>query len=110
VGEVELDYPERLYSCPSCKRHGRGWAVRDKSPSAFLLQPHQMYPMKRSDFDHWAGILKAHFPDHPLTPEIGAAFRPNTQVKRTHFRILTWNRRYYYGRLRYHVGKWLGWH
>ena len=110
IGEEELEYPERLYSCPSCKRHGRGWAVRDKSPPVFLLQPHRMYPMTRSEFDYWASILRTHFPDHPLIPEIGTEFRPNTQVKWTPLRDFISNLRYYYGRLRYHLGKRLGWH
>ena len=96
IGEEELGYPERRYSCPSCKRQGPGWAVRNKSPVAFLLQPSDAYPMRRSEFEYWAGILRAHCPDHPFVPEIGREFRPNTHVMRTHIRNF--------------VGKALGWH
>ena len=110
IGQKELEYPERLYACPGCKHHGAGWSVRDKSPALFLLQPHPVYPMRRSEFEYWTGILKAHFPDHPLVSKIGGEFRPNTQVMLTRFRNLMLNRRYYYGRLRYHIGKRLGWH
>ncbi len=113
LGGTELDYPDRPYSCSGCKRHGSGWSVREKSPPAFLLQPHPMYPMRWAEFDHWTGVLKEHFPDHPLVPDIGNEFRPNTQVMLTRFRNVMLNRhslRYYYGRLRYNIGKRLGWH
>ncbi len=110
VGEKELDYPDRHYSCPACECHDLGWSVCEKSPPEFLLQPDAIYPMRRPEFDYWAGILKEHFPNHPLVSKIGVEFRPNHHMILTRFRNLMLNRRYYYGRLRYHVGKKLGWH
>jgi hypothetical protein len=50
-----------------------------------------MYPMPRKAFDYWAEVLRAHFPDHPLVPELGNELRPNTRVFRTKL-FETWRR------------------
>lgn len=77
------DYLEREYRCPACGYAGAGHAVLQQSPPEFLLQPHPMYPMRRKEFDHWAEVLRTHFPGHPLMPKLGNEFRPNTRVFRT---------------------------
>jgi hypothetical protein len=109
-GVEELGYPDRLYSCRGCGWQNSGWTVREISPSAFLLQPSPSHPMRRRDFDYWAGILKQHFPDDPLVSKIGAEFRPNVDGVRARLRIVMLNRRYYLGRIRYYIEKRLGWH
>jgi len=48
AGGVELGYSERSYSCSGCGRSGPGWSVKQQSPPAFLLQPHDMYPMTQA--------------------------------------------------------------
>jgi hypothetical protein len=72
--------------------------------------------MSRREFDHWAAILRANFPDHPAVLRIGKDFRPNTQVVSTHFRnfMSHW---WYHSRLRYHLSQFryrlfkrLGWY
>jgi hypothetical protein len=75
-GMPELSYEERHYTCSACAFTGPGYHVLQKSPPEFLLQPHAMYPMTREDFDHWVGILRTHFPDHPALPKLGQEFVP----------------------------------
>ena len=62
---VFLPYPERPYLCRRCAWSGPGWTLKRQSPPAFLLQPHDMYPMSHADFDYWVAILRTNFPDHP---------------------------------------------
>jgi hypothetical protein len=83
---VYLDYAKRHYHCPSCEYSDAGYAVLQKSPPAFLLQPHSLYPMRQAVFDYWAGILTEHFPAHPLVARLGREFRPNTRVVLTVWR------------------------
>ena len=109
-GEVNVDYPLRLYLCPSCGCHDPGWDVREKSPSSFFLQPDSSCPMRQGEFDHWCEVLRQHFPDHPTIGAIGVKFRPNTQFVRTRLRNLIRSRPHYFGRVRYHIEKMLGWH
>lgn len=78
MGGIELAYPERSYSCAGCGRSGPGWAVRQQSPPAFLLQPSNLYPMTRAEFNRWVAILRANFPDHPRLAELGRTFVPRT--------------------------------
>jgi hypothetical protein len=108
VGEKELSYPEREYSCRACKGRHTGWRILQKSPPAFFLQPDPMYPMRRHEFDYWAMVLREHFPDHPLVARLGKGFVPNHRVLRTHLSNLMLNRRYYFGRIRRRVRQWLG--
>ena len=77
-GDVGLGYAERPHACAGCGRDGPGWSVRQQSPPGFLLQPHDMYPMARADFDHWVAILSANFPDHPRLAGLGKSFFPRT--------------------------------
>ena len=75
---VMLPYKQREYSCRHCSRTGPGWTLIRQSPPEFLLQPHNMYPMTQSAFNHWLAILKANFPDHPLVADLGRGFVPHT--------------------------------
>src|SRR5262252_4400886 len=65
---VMVLYSEREYLCNTCDYRGLGWRVLQQAPSEFLLQPHSLYLMTQSDFDHWIGILKRHFPDSRCSP------------------------------------------
>ena len=71
IGEKELAYGERTYRCPVCGTNGTCYQVGQKSPPAFFLQPHPLYPMTGEEFDHWAAVLRKNFPDHPLLREVG---------------------------------------
>jgi hypothetical protein len=62
IGGTPWPYPRREYSCSACGRSGRGWAVRQQSPKAFLLQPDPLHPMTAEDFDYWVSVLRANFP------------------------------------------------
>jgi hypothetical protein len=108
VGQKELSYPEREYSCPACKRKQAGWRMMRASPPEFFLQPHPMYPMSRRAFAYWAQILREEFPDHPLTAKLGTQFVPNHRVVRTRVGGLWRNRRYYLGRVRRRIRQILG--
>ena len=70
MGGLDATYEERDYPCPSCGQEGSGWTVLVQSPSSFFLQPHDMYPMTQDEFDRWAAILRAHFPDHPFVANL----------------------------------------
>jgi hypothetical protein len=59
-------YAEREYSCVGCGARGSGWVLGEQSPPAFFLQPHRLYPMTKADFERWVGVLKTHYPDHPI--------------------------------------------
>ena len=76
IDGIMLPYDQREYRCPSCEHHGTGWGLWRQSPPAFLLQPHDLYPMTQADFDYWVGILQAHFPDHPALARLGTTFVP----------------------------------
>jgi len=65
---VMVPYSERDYPCTVCGHRGPGWRLLQQAPPEFLLQPHSLYPMTQSDFDHWIEILKQHFPDHRPPP------------------------------------------
>ena len=86
IGGRYIDYTERHYRCPSCEYADAGHIVLQKSPSAFLLQPHPMYPMRQEAFDYWAKILTEHFPAHPLVERLGREFQPNRRVVLTAWR------------------------
>lgn len=73
---VMLPYDERLYECLNCRHAGPGWKLGRQSPPEFLLQPHDLYPMKQATFDYWVDVLKAHFPYHPAITRIGTTFVP----------------------------------
>jgi hypothetical protein len=73
---ADIPYVRRAYRCTRCGRDGSGCQVLQQAPAEFLLQPHQMYPMTRADFDHWVAILRDHFPSHPLLARLGTTFRP----------------------------------
>lgn len=75
---VFLPYPERPYLCRRCAWSGPGWTLKRQSPPAFLLQPHDMYPMSHADFDYWVAILRTNFPDHPHLARLGRSFFPRT--------------------------------
>lgn len=75
-GEPELPYEERTYECPACRVSGTGYTVLDKSPAEFFLQPHQLYPMKREEFDRWVAVLREHIPDHPSLRRLGTEWYP----------------------------------
>jgi len=76
VGQRELSYQERTYGCPACNEATAGYRILQRSPPEFFLQPHDLYPMTRAEFDHWVGILETHFPDHPTLSRLGTTFRP----------------------------------
>jgi len=73
---LPFELPE--YRCGKCGKSGIGWTIIQQSPPQFFLQPHSMYRMSQIEFDHWAAILKANFPEHPLTAELGKTFVPYT--------------------------------
>ena len=77
AGGVELSYPERDYFCPHCKRTGPGYAVLQKSPPEFFLQPHPLYPMSENDFAYWVEILRQNFPDDPMLADVYKTWRPS---------------------------------
>src|SRR5689334_5322923 len=74
--DEEVPYERRAYHCPHCATRSDGFQVGEKSPPAFFLQPHPLYPMDRYEFDHWVNILREHFPEHPLLRELGRSWRP----------------------------------
>lgn len=76
AGGVDVDYGERRYLCKHCKYIGLGYTVLQKSPPEFFLQPHEMYPMKRAEFDHWVAILRQNFPDHHRLQDLGSKWYP----------------------------------
>jgi hypothetical protein len=41
-----------------------------------LLQPHDLYPMTRGEFDYWVTILRMHVPEHPALRSLGTTFFP----------------------------------
>lgn len=76
IDGVMLAYVERQYPCRNCPHDGPGWKLGRQSPPAFLLQPHDLYPMRQADFDFWADILKQNFSEHPLLARLGTTFTP----------------------------------
>jgi len=89
VGEKELSYEERTYQCPSCGTSGTGYQIGDKSPEAFFLQPHEMYPMSAEEFDRWVAVVREHFPDHPLLRELGTGWYVAGRRRRHRLRNVT---------------------
>jgi hypothetical protein len=73
---VRQAYVERRYHCGHCRHDGPGWILGQQSPPEFLLQPHDLYPMTQVAFDYWVGILRTHFPAHPLLGRLGTTFLP----------------------------------
>jgi len=71
-----LPYHERRYACDCCRHDGEGWTLGQQSPPEFLLQPHNLYPMTQLAFDYWVGVLRTHFPAHPMLGELGTTFLP----------------------------------
>ena len=63
--DADVAYDDRTYSCPRCYYIGPTFVIVRQSPPAFLIGPHQLYPMKDSDTAHWLSILRKEFPDHP---------------------------------------------
>jgi hypothetical protein len=76
-GGIELPYPKRRYFCLHCKRTESGYAVLQKSPPEFFLQPHQLYPMNTIDFDYWLKVLQQNFPDHPMLADVHKTWYPS---------------------------------
>jgi hypothetical protein len=76
-GEEE-PYESRVYGCPHCLARLPGFEVLRQSPPEFLLQPHDLYPMTRKEFNYWLEILKAEFPDHPMSSESSRKFYPRS--------------------------------
>jgi hypothetical protein len=76
IGGQTLPYSARRYDCASCGYGGPGWKVEQQSPPAFLLQPHNLYPMTKIAFDYWVEILRTHFPEHPALTRLGTTFFP----------------------------------
>lgn len=76
MGERELSYEERSYDCPLCGVRTTGYKVGQKSPSEFLLQPHDMYPMTERDFGSWLSIFRAQFPDDERLGTVGVDWYP----------------------------------
>lgn len=78
MGGPMTPYSERSNTCAMCGHDGPGWTLLQQSPPEFLLQPHDLYPMTKRDFDHWVEILRTHFPDNHLLRRLG-----RTLVRRT---------------------------
>ena len=76
VGDTNPAFAERVFTCPWCEASGSGFLVEEKSPSEFFLQPHPTAPMTRESFDHWVGILRQQFPDHPALALLNTAWFP----------------------------------
>ena len=76
VGKRELSYEERTYACPLCSASGTGYQVIQKSPPAFFLQPHDLYPMSVSEFAHWLSIYRTQFPRHKRLGAVGVSWYP----------------------------------
>lgn len=70
-------YSERFYNCPSCKATGTGYAVLQQSPPSFFLQPHEIYPMNKVEFDRWREILRKNFPEHPVLKDAYCSWYPS---------------------------------
>lgn len=77
LGQKELSYSERMYFCPHCQVTLSGYAVLQKSPPKFFLQPHPLYPMNRNEFDYWITVLRQYFPDYPNLSDLDKTWRPN---------------------------------
>jgi hypothetical protein len=78
MGGEEESYESRVYTCPQCHAHLSGFEVLRQSPPEFLLQPHDLYPMTRKEFNYWLAILKKEFPDHPYLSKPSRKFSPRT--------------------------------
>jgi hypothetical protein len=74
----EASYEQRPYLCPACGWTGAGYAVLEKSPPEFFLQPHPLYPMSVADFDRWLAVLRANFPDNPMLQYLGTEWYPGS--------------------------------
>ena len=92
MGKKELSYAERTYCCPSCRYSGPGYSVLTKSPPAFFLQPHPLYPMIREDFDYWVEVVRKNFPDHPMLEDLNKDWRPFEGKQRS--RPMQWLRKH----------------
>ena len=86
AGEVELEYPQRSYICPSCQYDAAGYEVVEKSPPEFFLQPHNLYPMRRREFNRWVAVLEENFPAHSALQELGKSFYPGLE----YFSVRDW--------------------
>jgi hypothetical protein len=82
IGKKELTFAERTYSCPSCRYSGQGYAVLQKSPPEFFMQPHGLYPMSQQDFDQWVDVLKENFPNDPMLDSLNKDWYPSGESKR----------------------------
>lgn len=78
LGEPELGYAERTYTCPSCGRAGDGYRLGRQSPPGFSLHPHRLYPMTVEEFTHWADIYLEHFPNDPRRSTLWESWRPDS--------------------------------
>ena len=81
VGKRELSYDERTYDCPLCSASGTGHQIIQKSPPAFLLQPHDLYPMSVSEFAHWFSIFRTQFPTHEKLGTVGVSWYPGKEQR-----------------------------
>jgi len=75
-GDGDVSYEERTYRCPACGQIGTGYKVGEKSPPEFFLQPHDMYPMSRAEFDRWVAVLRKNLPDHPRLRDVDIRWFP----------------------------------
>lgn len=80
-GDRELSYDERTYDCPFCSASGTGYQVIQKSPPAFLLQPHDLYPMSVRKFAHWFSIFRTQFPTHEKLGTVGVSWYPGKEQR-----------------------------
>jgi hypothetical protein len=83
MGRRELSYEERAYDCLVCSTSGIGYHVVQKSPPAFFLQPHNLYPMSVGEFAHWLSVFQTHFPTDERLGALGVSWYPG-KVLRVH--------------------------
>jgi hypothetical protein len=81
LGQDEVPRFGRTYTCRACGVTATGFRMLQGSPPAFFLQPHPMYPMDEKDFDHWVGLLREHFPDHPMLSKVGIDWYPRLPLE-----------------------------
>jgi hypothetical protein len=75
-GGRDLPYEDRSYVCPGCREAATGYRVLRRSPPAFFLQPHPMYPMSTARFARWLAMCRTQFPSHPRLKSVGVFWYP----------------------------------
>ena len=76
LGQPERSYRERTYHCPACREASTGYKVLQRSPPAFFLQPHLLYPMTTREFARWLAVFRAQFPTDERLRRVGVAWYP----------------------------------